>query len=69
MLFQWLFCSGRPSEMTLSLLPVSSHTVLSSVKPCSHDDVGVGPVVPHGTVTSTEKGMPSKPGTVPDQRV
>ena len=68
MLFHRLFEPGRSVDSTESLLPVSSQTVLSSVKPWAITTAGNGPATPHGRVTSTENGMPSKPGTVPRHR-
>ena len=68
MLFQRSLLPGRLGECTVSLLPVSSHTVLSSVNPWFMTTVGSAPVTPHGTVTSTDSGMPSKVGAVPRHR-
>ena len=68
MLFHWLLLCGRSIDSTVSLLPVSSQTVLSSVKPWAITIAGWGPTAAQGTVTSTENGMPSKPGTVPRHR-
>src|SRR5215470_3592471 len=68
MLFQRSLLPGRSSEWTVSDFPVSSQIVLSSVKPCSITTAGRGCESPQGTVTSTDKGMPSKVGTVPRQR-
>src|SRR5688500_5752753 len=65
MLFQSVLDCGRSTEVVLSDLPVSCHTVLSSENPCSIVTSGSGPAPTHGTVTSTEKGSPSKPGTIP----
>src|SRR5690242_1202212 len=67
MLFQWEFGPGRSDESTRSLLPVSSHTVLSSVNPWGMTTSGSSPVLPHGTVTSTDSGSPSKLGANPRQ--
>src|SRR5262245_10370080 len=68
MLFQRSLLPGRSSEWTVSDFPVSSQIVLSSVKPWSITPAGRGCGSPHGTVTSTDKGMPSNVGTVPRQR-
>ena len=68
MLFQRSLLPGRSSECTVSDFPVSSQIVLSSVKPWSITTAGRGCGSPHGTVTSTDSGMPSKLGTVPRQR-
>src|SRR5258706_15853108 len=68
MLFQRSLLPGRSSECTVSDFPVSSQTVLSSVKPWSITTAGRGCGSPHGTVTSTDNGMPSNVGTVPRQR-
>src|SRR5262249_2464682 len=68
MLFQRSLLPGRSSECTVSDFPVSSQIVLSSVKPWSITTAGRGSASPHGTVTSTDSGMPSKVGTVPRQR-
>src|SRR3954447_12210891 len=68
MLFQRSLLPGRPVECTVSDFPVSSQTVLSSVKPWSITIAGRGAASPHGTVTSTDNGMPSNVGTVPRQR-
>src|SRR6478736_2800271 len=68
MLFQRSLLPGRSSECTVSDFPVSSQIVLSSVKPWSITIAGRGCGSPHGTVTSTDNGMPSNVGTVPRQR-
>jgi hypothetical protein len=72
MLFHSSLLPGRSFEWIVSLLPVSSQTVLSSVKPCAIATVGSAPpasvvVGSQGTVTSTDRGRPSKLGTVPRQ--
>src|SRR5947208_7027323 len=68
MLFQRSLLPGRLRECTVSDFPVSSQIVLSSVKPWSITTAGRGCGSPHGTVTSTDNGMPSNDGTVPRQR-
>src|SRR4030095_3527203 len=64
MLFQRSLLPGRPRECTVSDFPVSSQIVLSSVKPWSITTAGRGCGSPHGTVTSTDNGIPSNGGTV-----
>src|SRR5690349_20398665 len=68
MLFQRSLLPGRSTECTVSDFPVSSQIVLSSVKPWSITTAGRGWGSPHGTVTSTDNGMPSNVGTMPRQR-